>query len=302
MTGALAVHRLEGFARRTVITLALAGLLLDGWPKRFVVRDAPPIRPSPPEATLRLDLPLADSSDPQALYQQIFDPKPLLNGFSGFAPPNYAAMRELLNEHDPGILRALAALGSIGVVIDHAADTDGALRAMVRAYPGSTPVHADADWSSYLIPQASAVDESEAPRVSALRVAAVSHSERHAAASTIDGDVATSWGADKHLMPVTFTAEIKATDVGQIVVARFRVRLSAEPRKGLAGRIQLGHGLVGRQPSDLSRGGAAPTEVPIVYRSGAAASLCRSHKRAVRLVDRRAARAQIGGRARPPHQ
>jgi hypothetical protein len=271
VTGALAVHRLEGFARRTVIGLALAGLLLDGWPKRFVVRDAPPIRPSPREATLRLDLPVADSSDPQALYQQIFDPKPLLNGFSGFAPPHYAAMRELLKEHDPGILRALAALGSIGVVIDHAADTDGALRAMVRAYPGSTPVHADADWSSYLIPQATAIDDGEEPRGSALRIAAVSASEGAAAASkAIDGDVATSWGAEKHKMPVTFTAELGgATDVGQIVVALgpfasafpMNLRIDVSPDGSRWDTVWSG-------PTALltyHAGVRHPTEVPVVY-------------------------------------
>src|SRR5262249_49416657 len=45
VTGALAVHRLEGSARRAIVSLAVAGLLIDGWPKRFVVVTAPTVRP-----------------------------------------------------------------------------------------------------------------------------------------------------------------------------------------------------------------------------------------------------------------
>ncbi|WP_410970045.1 hypothetical protein, partial [Salmonella sp. SAL4458] len=91
IVGALAVHRLQGSTRRIAVALAIAGLLLDGWPKRFVVLDAPSLRPSPDGAAFRLDLPITDGGDPQALYQQMFDPKPLYNGFSGFTAPHYAA-------------------------------------------------------------------------------------------------------------------------------------------------------------------------------------------------------------------
>src|SRR4029450_5611899 len=135
--------------------LAVAGLLIDGWPRQFRVLPAPELRPSPPGVTARLDLPSSDATDPQALYQQMFDPVPvpLYNGFSGYGAPHYFAMRAMLETSDPRILQVLAARGPVGMVIDHAGDSDGALRKFVLAAPGSTADRVERDWSSYRVPQ-----------------------------------------------------------------------------------------------------------------------------------------------------
>ena len=239
-TGALAAHRLEGSTRRLVVSLAIAGLLLDGWPRRFVVVDAPPRRPSPADAVLRIDLPISDSVDAQALYQQMFDPKPLYNGFSGFFAPHYGAMKALLEDGDPEILRVLASRGPLGVVIDHARDADGAQRAMVRAFPGSRVVTTEAGWSSYLLPRVDAPpappDESGSPA----RIKAVSASTGRAPADrAIDGNRDSAWSVAKGTEGAVFTVELEgAAHVGQIVIelgqyagefpARVRVDVSAD--------------------------------------------------------------------------
>jgi hypothetical protein len=213
------VHRLQGSTRRIAVALAIAGLFLDGWPKRFVVLDAPPLRPSPDGAAVRLDLPITDGGDPQALYQQMFDPKPLYNGFSGFTAPHYAAMKALLDEGHPGVLRILASRGPLGIVIDHAADADGTQRALAGA-SGAQAVRAERDWSSYLVPQAG---ESNAPPEASgapVRIKTVTASaERAPASRAIDGNLDTAWSGAKDTADIAFTIELDETGaVGQVVL------------------------------------------------------------------------------------
>src|SRR6188474_164355 len=101
-----------------------------------------------------LALPIDDEvSDAQALYQQMFDPVPLFNGFTGYLAPHYYAMRMLLDEHDPRILPVLAARGPIGVVVHHGGDPDGAIRRFLQSSPGASVERMERDWSSYRVPR-----------------------------------------------------------------------------------------------------------------------------------------------------
>ena len=221
IVGALAVHRLQGSARRIAVALAVAGLLLDGWPKRFVVLDAPPLRPSPDGAALRLDLPITDGGDPQALYQQMFDPKPLYNGFSGFTAPHYAAMKALLDEGHPEVLRILASRGRLGIVVDHAADADGAQRALVAA-SGAQAVRAERDWSSYLVPKGGEPTAPPEASGAPVRIKTVTASAETApAARAIDGNLDTAWSGAKDTAEIVFTIELDESGaVGQVVLVQ----------------------------------------------------------------------------------
>jgi hypothetical protein len=217
--GALAVHRLEGRRRRTVVAIALAGLLLDGWPGRFMVVAAPPLRPAPAGTAVRLDLPVTPDNDAAALYRQMFERTPLYNGMSGFAAPHYPAMTAMLDEHDREGLAALAARGPVGVVIDHAGDADGALRAMVAGFPGASQTHTEAGWSSYSIPrgpQPAVAEETGTP----LPIARVAASRgKSSPERAIDGNVDTSWNGDTQQTPVTFTIELNSPSaVAQVVL------------------------------------------------------------------------------------
>jgi len=221
VTGALATHRLQGRTRRVVVALAVAGLLLDGWPRRFVVVDAPPVRPSPPDAALRLDLPITDVSDPEALYQQMFDPKPLYNGYSGFTAPQYEAMKALLEDRDPEIVRILAGRGALGIVVDHERDADGAARAMIAAFPGSKTVRMEPGWSSYLVPRGEVPAEPPDASGAPLRIVSATASATAAQArNAIDGRLASAWTALKDTPNVVFTADLgEPTHVAQLVMA-----------------------------------------------------------------------------------
>jgi hypothetical protein len=224
VVAALAVDRLAGRTRRIVVALAVAGLLIDGWPRDFRVLPAPQLRPTPPGVTARLDLPSSDGTDPQALYQQMFDPVPvpLYNGFSGYGAPHYFAMRAMLEDADPRVLQVLAARGPLGVVVDHGADADGAIRRFVQAATGSTSVRVERDWSSYRVPQSAPMpdlpDRSGTP-VGIKSVSAVPNAS--AAARALDGDLTTTWwSGDVPTQSAVMTIELDAvTRVAQVVLA-----------------------------------------------------------------------------------
>ncbi len=148
---ALSVKTLTGQRRRVVIAVALAGLLLDGWPRQFVMLDAPARRPSPSGVSTRLDLPTGDN-DPLAMYQQTAETVALYNGYSGYFAPHYYAMTDMLARHDTRIVQALAASGSLGIVVDHAGDADGAIRRWLMSMSGVVRERDAADWSSYRVP------------------------------------------------------------------------------------------------------------------------------------------------------
>lgn len=272
VTGALAVNRLDGRTRRLVVALAVAGLLVDGWPRKFVVVAAPPLRPSPPEAVVRLDLPVSDGTDARALYQQMFDKRPLYNGFSGYTAPHYAAMKALLDEHDPAILRILAPGLPLGITIDHEGDADGALRAFVLAFPGATRVVNEAAWSSYLIQSASVTELAADPAGTALRVASVTAaSGKSPAARAIDGSMDTTWNGDEQNGTAkTFVVELaEPSHVSRLVLALGRYS------SDFPARLRIAVSRDGSQWETVSDGSTAfatylaairyPKDVPVVF-------------------------------------
>jgi hypothetical protein len=271
VVGALAVHRLSGRARQVVVALAVAGLLIDGWPRRFMVFAPPPLRPSPSGVIARLDLPISDEANAIALYQQMFDPVPLYNGFSGYAAPHYYAMRASIEEGDQGVLQLLAARGPLGVVIDHAGDPDGALRRFILAAPGSTVDRLEQEWSSYRLPRSLTTptlpERSGAP-IPIKSVAAFPNpaNSRYA----LDGDVRTPWRGDVTQETAEMTIELQQPSaVAQVVLDLGNLITDFPPR------LQIDVSLDGAawerawegSPALLAYHGAIrhPRELPIVF-------------------------------------
>jgi hypothetical protein len=217
---ALAVNKIGGRYRTIVVAVAALGLLLDGWPRGFPVVPAPELRPSPSGVAARLDLPLNSDTDARALYQQMFDPIPLYNGFSGYFAPHYYALRTLLDAGDPRILEVLAANGTLGVVIDHAGDEDGALRRFVLSYPGAEVVHDGRTWSSYRLPRSSSAPQIPDRSGSLLHVKTLSTfpSPPHAARA-LDGNLSTRWSGGVQQVFAEVVIELEeVSHVGQIEI------------------------------------------------------------------------------------
>lgn len=216
---ALAIVRLRGRTRQILVTLATLGVLLDGWPAVFHVVAAPERRPTPAGADVRLDLPSDTDRDAMALYQQTFDAVPLLNGFSGYPAPHYFAMGQLLQAGDLRILQALASRGTLGVIVDHAADEDGAYRKFVMSYPGAQLHERHERWSSYTLPKSASGDLVPEAAGQPLRIKRLdAFPSPPNAPRAADGSLLTRWSGGVQKGAADFTIELEETGrVSQVV-------------------------------------------------------------------------------------
>jgi hypothetical protein len=191
--GALVISRVEARgARRLAVCAATVGVLLDGWPGAFPLLAVPAMRVTSIDAHARLGLPL-ERNETETMYGAIAQARPVFNGYSGYIAPQHAALRDLLERHDPRILARLAATDPVEVVIETAEDADGAWNAYVAKQPGARQVDVTPGWTSYLLPPTGA----SAPVVAAgplLRVAVISttHNSRDINA-VLDDDLDTRW-------------------------------------------------------------------------------------------------------------
>ena len=215
---ALAANRVSGRARRIVIVAASVGLLLDGWPREFMVSAAPGPRPAPLGVATRLDLPTGDT-DPMAMYQQTLEGVPLVNGYSGYFAPHYYALCELLGARDTRALQALAAAGPLGIVVDHAGDRDGAIRKWLEQVPGAAVAHSESGWTSYRLESRpwTAPPDAAGP---VLPIKSVdSYPSPPHAVRAVDGDLKTRWSGGVQQQSAGYTVELNGpTHVGQLVL------------------------------------------------------------------------------------
>jgi hypothetical protein len=218
---AFAIQRLRGRARQIVTAAAAIAILLDGWPREFSVRAEPERRPTPPNVATRLDLPMTDDRDALALYQQTFDSVPLNNGFSGYGAPHQYAMRELLLASDHAILRALAARGPLGVVIDHESDPEQAYRKFVASYPGAVRHETHPTWSSYVIGASEGGDllPDRAGEAVPIKTVTAFPSQPNWVYA-VDSNLKTRWSGGIQKGPADFTIELQGPSrVRQLVIA-----------------------------------------------------------------------------------
>ncbi len=99
-----------------------------------------------------LELPLGHTyPDVAAMYRQMSHGRPLVNGYSGYFPPHYAALRFGLTLRDPGVLTQLAATGVTDVIIDREPDPEGRWDRYLEAHPGATHICTEGRQSLYRI-------------------------------------------------------------------------------------------------------------------------------------------------------
>jgi hypothetical protein len=180
----------------------------------------PPYHPAPPGVSARLDLPSSDDLDIAAMFQQMREGLPLYNGYSGYAAPHMYAMRTLLDRHDPRILEAMTARGSLGVVVDRRAPGAAALEAFVRAFPGAQIRESHEGWSSYVLPQTSPHERAADSAGEAIPITSLDAfpSAPHAARA-VDGDLKTRWSGGVQQSTADFTVDVgRPQHVGRLVI------------------------------------------------------------------------------------
>lgn len=193
MCAAIVVARIRTtHTRRLVAAVAVAGFLLDAWPRDFPVVAAPGMRVTTGQARARLGLPLHEA-ETETMYGAIAQRRPVFNGYSGYAAPQHAALRDLLEQHDPAILDRLASTEPIEIVVESAGDADGRWNAYVREHPGAKRIGGGTDWTAYEIGVTDAVPAAAitGPLIPAARVEASANAKDIGA--VLDGDLDTRW-------------------------------------------------------------------------------------------------------------
>jgi hypothetical protein len=193
VVAALVISRIESRRMRgAVVVAAVAGLLVDGWPRAFPIVDVPSMRVTSVDARARLGLPI-HQNEAETMYSAIAQAQPVFNGYSGYSAPQHTAMRDLLERHDSRILARLAATGPIEIVIERKDDTDGAWSAYVSGQPGARRVDTTAEWISYAVPPTGALAPGPAGGTR-LAIAAIATTTNAADINAVlDGDLETRW-------------------------------------------------------------------------------------------------------------
>lgn len=152
--GALACARFwRGRASAPIIALIAAAIAIDGWVPKLKTDPVPaPVDLSqavrqlnavaPGDGIHVLELPIVDSyADTAAMLRATRHGLPLINGYSGYAPPHYPVLQRALNDRDPGVFRFLRdSVGDVIVFVDRTHDPGGQMVAYVSKVPSTIRV------------------------------------------------------------------------------------------------------------------------------------------------------------------
>jgi hypothetical protein len=140
-----------------------------------------------------MELPLGDPyADVAAMYRQISHGRPVLNGYSGYFPPHYTALKSGLSLLEPDVLTQLAAHGVTHVIVDRDQDTRGRWDHYVQSHPLATRICTVGKQSLYRMtapPVSAAPLQGEPVPVTLLRA----NVNPELATSMVDGDLRTRW-------------------------------------------------------------------------------------------------------------
>jgi hypothetical protein len=223
-----------------------------------------------------VELPLGDPfRDVAAMYRGMSHGRPVVNGYSGYFPPNYAALRFGFGVRDADVLQQLASHGVRDVVVDSARDGDGVWTQYVMSSPGTQAVCSADGRTLYRLgaaaqaipPSGGAGQPSAAPIAIALIRANVNSGNEKL---MTDGDRTTRWESgpqsDRTIVDVDLGTERSVRAV-QLLLGPF---IEDFPR--MLSIEMLGEGAVWKE---LYRGGAAgrafvgafesPKDVPLTF-------------------------------------
>ena len=208
IAAAIAVARVSSMRTRTIVMgMATVGLLADGWPRTLTVVSVPAMRVTSTTAKVRLGLPLHEA-ETETMYGAIAQGRPVFNGYSGYAAPQHAALRDLLEHRDGRILARLAATEPIEIVVESAHDADGEWNAFVRQQPGARRTDTGPDWTAYELP-ASGAAPPRVPEGSRIPIVAIETSHNAPDINAVlDMDLDTRWHSQPQTGGETMTVDL----------------------------------------------------------------------------------------------
>jgi hypothetical protein len=217
----LGVARLLGQRTRRaarILTVAAAiGLAADGFTTiRAVV--IPPAPLVPPSGKTVLFLPIGQTlTDISATYYSVTQHYHSINGYSGYEPPYYEALRTLSDARDPQIFAPFVARGELHVLVGK---EDVELRSLVAAQPGARLV-LEGPIAHYRVPAQTVAPVRLEPAGARVPVQAVEGTcAPKSLPSVIDGNLRTRWVCGIQAPDQTLIADLGApATVGTIVHA-----------------------------------------------------------------------------------
>jgi hypothetical protein len=154
---AVGLERLTSPSRRRTlwVVVAAAVVLGDGWIRPLLLVPAPfafAVPAGTPPNAVVLELPLRWERDAQAMYRMTTHGLPVVNGYSGFDPPHFIALRQGVARGEAGVLDPLQRRAPLLVLLDPSARGAGVLRDLVRASGGTPLVERPAGRETYVLP------------------------------------------------------------------------------------------------------------------------------------------------------
>ncbi len=156
--GGLAYARLTVRPRYALVAVVAAAVLADTWTSGIPLPQVPAVWPAhyASMGTAVVELPLGEVfEDTAAMYRAAVHDRPTVNGYSGYEPAHYVALRLALAAGDSTPLDAVGEGRPLLVAVDLGADTDGRWRALIDARPDAVHVGREAGWAFYEVPTAS---------------------------------------------------------------------------------------------------------------------------------------------------
>jgi hypothetical protein len=218
---ALGLARL--FAARTrrgavvFTTIAACALAADGF-TTINAADIPPAPLVPPSGETVLLLPVGQiHTDISAVYHSVLQGYRSINGYSGYEPPHYEALRTLSDARDPRLFLPFVGHDELHVLVPH---DQAELRSMIAAQPGAQLV-LEGPIAHYRIPARQVPAIRPDPAGTRLRVQAVEATcAAEARGLVVDGNLRTRWVCGVQSPDQALTADLGApATVGAIVHA-----------------------------------------------------------------------------------
>ena len=143
----------RAIARKSIaIAVISAGLVADGW-IRLPLEAAPNAQsPAWQGVNAVIELPPGEPIvDFPAIYRSIFHGQPVVNGFSGFAPPHYLPLVYAIVHGQFGALEEIAADGPLGVAVDRSIPWRQNMEMFATQLPGAKPFVSDDRWTAFVV-------------------------------------------------------------------------------------------------------------------------------------------------------
>jgi hypothetical protein len=186
-------------ARATVQVLAVACvcamLLADGWVRLTVVPLPSPAPDDWDDAAAVLELPAGKPElDFPAIYHGMFHGRPIVNGYSGYAPPHYIPLAHALRDGRYEAIEEIAAFGRIAVAIDNASAGSAETAHAIERLPGIERRTAPPGWTLFVVPR-QPLRRAAAPGAPIALVRVEANRQRQDVQRLSDGSVESAWGS-----------------------------------------------------------------------------------------------------------